>query len=525
MNTNQSMTGFVKESVENLNEEKLLYYGRRFTTGQVFGDVASVATFLKHNGVRKGESVIICLPNIAQAIVALYAINAVGGIANITHPKIGTDGLIRIAEKTETKWIFIFDRIYVKHRKELSANGIKSIVCRITDCMSGNKALRLTEPMLISKSAVRYNSTLVKPSTFDVEIKGEDVAVYLHSSGTTGDPKTVMLSNKAMNELAVNIYEFVGSPSDNTMLMTLPMFHGFGLGVCVHLLMMAGRIVLLPVFKAREAVKLMRRHKINYMAVVPNMLRKLTEQKGFSGKKLKSLRMIFVGGDKLDETLRKRAVEIMKNSGSECKICEGFGLSETASVTHINTDCKDGGTVGKPIGGVKVKIINDGKEVPAGEEGIIYIASKSMMNGYLSGEEAFETDEDGEKWLNTGDIGYVDEEGYLYYKGRVKRMLKIGGVNIFPQEVESIAEEIEEVRNACAVRTEWNGKPALKLLVVLKGKNKLTPGLKQKISEEISSKIMPYAVPKYIEQAEELKLTGMGKTDYRYYEEKEKGKR
>ena len=148
-----------------------------------------------------------------------------------------------------------------------------------------------------------------------------------------------------------------------------------------------------------------------------------------------------------------------------------------------------------------------------------------MMNGYLSGEEAFETDEDGEKWLNTGDIGYVDEEGYLYYKGRVKRMLKIGGVNIFPQEVESIAEEIEEVRNACAVRTEWNGKPALKLLVVLKGKNKLTPGLKQKISEEISSKIMPYAVPKYIEQAEELKLTGMGKTDYRYYEEKEKGKR
>lgn len=149
MNTNQSMTGFVKESVENLNEEKLLYYGRRFTTGQVFGDVASVATFLKHNGVRKGESVIICLPNIAQAIVALYAINAVGGIANITHPKIGTDGLIRIAEKTETKWIFIFDRIYVKHRKELAAKGIKSIVCRITDCMGGNKALRLTEPMLI----------------------------------------------------------------------------------------------------------------------------------------------------------------------------------------------------------------------------------------------------------------------------------------------------------------------------------------------------------------------------------------
>lgn len=519
MNTNQSMTGFIKESVKDINSTKLLYNNRSFTTGQVFADVASAATFLRRHGVTKGDSVIICLPNIVQAVVAVYAINAVGAVANIAHPKIGTDGLIRIAEESGSKWIFIFDRFYYRHRKALKEKGIQAIICRISDCVGS--VLRLPQPPLKGKSNYSYNSVLIKPEVSDVEIGGADPAVYLHSSGTTGDSKTVILSNRAMNELAVNIHGCVKPADGSTMLMTLPVFHGFGLGVCLHLMMMFGKIVLLPAFGAKKAIKAMSKREINYMAVVPNMLRKLIAQKGFSGKKLVGLKQIFVGGDKLDEGLKKEAEKIIAASGSECRICEGYGLSETASVTHINVDCKDGGTVGKPIGGVAVKIVKDGKEAQIGEDGEIYISSKSMMNGYLNGEADFEIDENGVKWLKTGDVGHVDEEGYLYYRGREKRLVKIGGVNIFPQEIENVADENEEVVNSCAVRTLWNGKPAIRLLVELREGVKLTPSLRQKICDGISSKIMPYAVPKYIDASEKLKTTGMGKTDYRYYEERE----
>lgn len=518
MNTNQSMTGFIKESAKDLNSTKLLYNSRSFTTAQVFADVSSVATFLRTHGVGKGDSVIICLPNIVQAVVAVYAINAAGAVANIAHPKIGTDGLIRIAEESNTKWLFIFDRFYRKHKKALKENGIKAIVCRISDC--AGTGLKLPRPPK-GKDAYSYNSTLVKPIDFDLEIDGKDPAVYLHSSGTTGDSKTVVLSNLAMNELAVNIHDCVKPADGTTMLMALPIFHGFGLGVCLHLMMMFGKIALLPAFSAKKAINTMRRREINYMAVVPNMLRRLVAQKSFSGKKLAGLKEIFVGGDKLDEGLKKEAEKIMAKSGSSCRICEGYGLSETASVTHINIDRKDGGTVGKPIGGVKVKIVSDGKEAASGEDGEIYISSNSMMNGYLKGEADFEIDENGVKWLKTGDLGHVDDEGYLYYRGREKRLVKIGGVNIFPQEIENAADEIEEIVNSCAVRTLWNGKPAVRLLVELKDGEKLTSSLKQKISDVITSKIMPYAAPKYIETEGKLKMTGMGKTDYRYYEERE----
>ncbi len=520
MNTNQSMTDYVKESVKNLDEEKLVCLNRRLTTMEVFTDIAGVATFLKHNGVKKGDSVIICMPNLVQAIVALYAINAVGAIANVVHPKTGTEGLIRISEETDTKWIFIFDRIYIKHRKALREKGITAIVCRMSDCMTGSKAIRLTEPLIMRNHVVSYNATLVKPSDFSVEITGDDPAVYLHSSGTTGNPKTVVLSNKAMNELAAGIYDKVKPLDGESMLMTLPLFHGFGLGVCVHLMMTFGKIVMLPVFKAKSAVRLMKRNEINYMAVVPSMLRKLMDRKGFSGKSLRYLKNIFIGGDKPEQSLMDRVRARLAESDSRCRVCEGYGLSETGSVTHINVECRQG-SVGSPLNGVRVKIIEDGKEVATGKDGLIYISSPSMMNGYLNAEADVVTDGNGVKWLNTGDVGNVDKDGFLYYKGREKRMAKIGGVNIYPQEVESAANEFDEIVSSCAVRTVWNDKPALKLLVKLKTGVKLTNGLKQRICEEISSKIMPYAVPKYIERADDLKTTGTGKTDYRYYEERE----
>lgn len=536
MSTNQSMVGFIKEAIDDLNQIKITFFQNRYNAHEVFYDVSCVGTFLKHHGVQKGDSVIICLPNMPQGVVALYAINSVGAIANIVHPKIGTKGLMNIVEKTKTKWIFLFDRFVKKHRKNLLSAGVKIISCRLTDCMMGfNKIMRLIEPNMAMKSnVVTYNKTLVKPKVYDVEIKGEDVAIYLHSSGTTGEPKTVMLSNYAMNELAYNLFEYVDKDKDGIglnkedgMLMALPLFHGFGLAVCVHFMMYFGRIEMIPMFKAKSAVNMIRKSNVTLLTCVPNMLRKMTEVKSFDGKHLQKVRAIFVGGDKLDDTLRDKMQELFDKNGSKGICVEGFGLSETASVTHINLPGKKGGTVGKPMPNVKAKIVDEnGNTLKAGEEGNLYISSTSIMYGYLNIKDSgIEIDENGVKWLKTGDIAYIDEEGFMFYRGRQKRMLKIGGVNIYPQEVEAVAKEIKGIENTCAVRIKLpNGKPALKLYVTLSKGVTLDNALQQKICNEISSHILPYATPKIIEKLDEFKLTGVGKTDYRYYEELEKEK-
>ena len=521
------MTAFLKGAVKDDNNEKLIYFSRKLTAKEVYGEVDKIADFLIRKGVQKGESVMIVLPNIVQGVTSVYGINAAGAVANVCHPKIGTDGLIKIAKKTNTKWVFLFDRFYAIHREELKKNGLNVILCRMSTHMN-NLLFRLTEPCIRSQKGVYEYAKVVAPReeallSREKEGKGEDPAVYLHSSGTTGESKTVVLSNRAMNELAANIHttvnDAIGLSEKDSMLMTLPLFHGFGLGVCVHLMMYFGKIVLEPVFNAKKTVKFLRKNEISFMCVVPNMLRRLIREPGFDDKHLHHLRQIFVGGDKLDEKLLKESMEIMHKNGSSCRISEGFGLSETASVTHINMDCKEGGTVGRPIANVKAKIMGKNGEMPVGEEGIIYICSPSLMSGYLGNGATVITDEEGNKWLNTGDIGYVDEEGFLYYKGRQKRMLKVGGVNIFPQEVESVAESLPEVKNACAVRVKWNGKPALKLLVVLHEGKELDVILKRRLENSIKSNILPYAIPKYIEKVDELKMTGMGKTDYRFYEE------
>lgn len=527
MSTNQSMIAFLKESVKNGDNKKLIYYARTLTAKEVFDEVDRIGDFLIRNGVKKRESVMIVLPNIVQGVTAVYGVNAAGAIANICHPKIGTDGLIKIAKKTNTKWVFLFDRFYKTHAEELKKNGLNTVVCRMSTHMK-NILFPLTEPHIrFGNGVYEYKKAIERTGeelfTREKETTGSDPAVYLHSSGTTGESKTVVLSNYAMNELAANIYttvnDAIGLSEKDSMLMTLPLFHGFGLGVCVHLMMYFGQIILQPSFNATKTVKIMKKNEVNFMCVVPNMLRKLIREPGFDGKQLRSLRQIFVGGDKLDETLLNESKAIMMKNGSSCRISEGFGLSETASVTHINVDCKEGGTVGKPIANVKARIMGKNGELPVGEEGIIYISSHSLMTGYLGNGATVQTDEDGTKWLNTGDIGYIDEEGYLYYKGRQKRMLKVGGVNIFPQEVESVAESVEEVKNACAVRTNWNGKPALKLLLVLHEGKELDVQLKRKLENVIRSNILPYAVPKYMEKVDELQMTAMGKTDYRHYEE------
>ncbi len=520
INTNQSMHDFVKEAALGENREKISYFGNKITVNETFAEIDKIACFLQKK-VAVGESVAICLPNIPQAVFAFYAINKIGAVANIVHPKIKTPALIKILNETNTKWIFILDKFLSDHAKELKVNGITAIGCSASYYMKGVlKLISAADCLFYPNNAIKYSDIMKqeceRKEPLPREAGGHSKAVLLHSSGTSGEPKTVVLSNYAFNELARNVYKLVTDSGKATldgndgMLMILPMFHGFGLGICVHLMMFYGRTVLLPVFREKAVVSLLKREKVELLSGVPNMYRRLAQYKKFGGEYLSNLKLIFCGGDKLESSVKEKFEGILQKFGSETKIMEGYGLSETASVVTINIDGKDDGSLGVPLPGVELKTDKNSGE--------ILISTPSIMEGYLNGENPIEIDSDGKKWLHSGDIGYLDDNGKLYYRGRIKRMIKIGGVNIFPQEVEQKVEEIFGIVHACAVRTVFENKPALKLIVVTKD-NKLSSALKNKIISKIREELLPYAVPKIIERADKLKLNMLGKVDYKHYEQ------
>lgn len=533
VNTNQSMHDFIKEVAFDKNREKINYFGNKITAEVMFEEVDKIAGFLQQR-VAVGESVAICLPNIPQAIFAFYAINKIGAVANIVHPKIKTPALIKILEETNTKWIFILDKFLSIHSRQLKENGIMAIGCSAGYYMKGFKKILLSADVIFyPKNAIKFTD-IIKEKTIEEQSSirnttGQSSAVLLHSSGTSGEPKTVVLSNYAFNELAYNVYKLVTSSvkvdlnGDDGMLMILPMFHGFGLGICVHLMMFYGRTVLLPVYREKAVVSLMKKESVEIISGVPSMFRRLADYKKFGGDYLSKLKLIFCGGDKLESAVKEKFEGILQKYGSETKIMEGYGLSETASVVTINIDGKNDGSLGVPLPGVELKIEESAEYSKEKGVGEILISTPSLMKGYLNGKNPTTIDKKGRIWLHTGDIGYLDENGKLHYRGREKRMIKIGGVNIFPQEVEQKAEELPEVVYACAVRIIFENKPALKLIVVTKD-HKLSPALKYRITSKIREELLPYAVPKIIEKAEKMELNVMGKVDYKFYEKAENNK-
>lgn len=541
MQTDTSMYLFMKEGCSDASQEKIYYFNNRITAGELLRDIEKIAAYLRGIGIRQGDSVGICLPNIPQAVVALYAINSIGAVANIIHPKVNGQGLKSILINTSTTAIFVLD--CVDYIDMLCNMDVRTISCSPSDYMKGvlKTVVNITRPN-VNARAIAFPCALAIGEKLmigpfpcgdeETDDPGGRPAVYLHSSGTTADAKTVVLSNKAFNCLVKNV---ITSTSKNhryepchTMLMVLPLFHGFGLGICIHLSLRMFKVAMLPRFAAKKAIAMIRKHNIQYIAAIPGMLEKMLKEKSVEKKALGSLKLVFCGADRLRPEVKTAFDNLMLENGSDAEVFEGYGLSEVASVLTVNVkgDSK-AGTLGKPIANTEIMIIDDdGNPCPAGVVGRVLIRSESMMTGYLNngGEDSgcYYTDKDGKKWLVTGDLGSLDADGFFRFAEREKRMIKIGGVNIFPGEVETLVKSLREIDDACVVRKVQDGKPCTILYVVLNEKYRFSLLIEQMIEQLIKEQCMKYAVPKEIIQVDSLKKNGLGKADYRYYEELEK---
>ena len=342
--------------------------------------------------------------------------------------------------------------------------------------------------------------------------------IYLGSGGTSGKEKSIVLSDFAFLSLTKATPKIIGRlDGDFTnlqMFSALPLFHGFGLSIGIMtMLYYGGNDFLVPKFRSRKAVEALKRNKKTIFVGVPAMYQAMINNKDFSGEKLKNILVSFVGGDFIPPTLFEAFEGRIRSYGGNSYLHEGYGLTETVTVNSVNTDAEHKkGSIGKTIDGVKALIINDeGEILSANEPGEIVVSGPTLMNGYLEGENPF-VDIDGVRYVKTGDLGKMDEDGYLYFLSRKKRTIKKKGFNIYPLLVEKEVSSLPEIKE-CAYLSRFGEKEEETFLFV-----HLADGIDQKTAEErivscIKEKFYDYVVPNHLLFVGKFPRTKVAKMD------------
>ena len=519
------------------------FMGRSTTYRQLLEHVERCAKALKTIGIRENDCVTIAMPNCPQATAMFYAINMVGGIANMVHPLSSEKEIEFYLNESNSVTVITLDQFY--HKIEAIRNNtniVNVIIASIRDELSQplKTGYMLTEGRKIRKipddaPVIRWQKFLnLSKSCFwryKVERKPEDPAVILYSGGTTGTTKGIVLTNLNFNALSQQVIATnpMFRPGDR-MLAAMPIFHGFGLGVCIHtMLTQGGRCVLVPRFTAKSYSKLITKYKCNFIAGVPTLYEALLRLPNMEKADLSSLKGVFSGGDSLTIELKKKFDKFLYDHKAVIQIREGYGTTEcvTASCLTPPTMHREG-SIGLPFPDTYYKIVTPGtdEELPYGEEGEILLAGPTVMREYLHHpEETAQTlrrHADGLTWVYTGDLGVMDADGFVYFRGRRKRMIITSGYNVYPAQLENILEAHEAVQRCCIIGVPDSYKmQKVKAFVMLKPGFPATEETKQSILAHCRKNIAKYAMPYDIEFRENLPTTLVGKVAYRVLEDEE----
>ena len=522
------------------------FMGKSVTYRKMVEDIETCAKALKTIGIRTGDKVTIALPNCPQAICLFYAVNLVGGIANMIHPLSAEKEIEFYLNESESITAITLDQFYDKfERVRKNTKVVNLVIASIKDALSkpikagymltsGRKIEKIPEDAPVIRWADFMKLSRCCFYDYKVRRTGDDPAVILYSGGTTGTTKGIVLTNRNFNALSRQVVAAnrMFRPGDK-MLAAMPLFHGFGLGVCIHtMLTQGGRCILVPRFTPESYARLIIKHRCNFIAGVPTLYEALLRLKTMDGADLSCLKGVFSGGDSLSVELKKKFDRFLADHNASIQVREGYGTTETVTAccltpAHMHKE----GSIGLPFPDTYIKIVVPGtdKELPYGQEGEILLSGPTVMKEYMNHPEetakTLQTHCDGLTWVYTGDLGIMDEQGFVYFKGRAKRMIITSGYNVYPGQLENILDSHEYVQMSCVI-----GVPDEYKMQKVKAFVKLTPGVspsedtKQAILEHCQKHIAKYAMPYDIEFREDLPKTLVGKVAYRVLEEEELSK-
>lgn len=542
-----SMVDMVMQSAEKWPDNTAyIYYGHKVTYKNFVRKIEKTARALKNYGVKEGDRVTICMPNTPEGITMVYAVNMVGAVCNMVHPLSSEKELEYYIKVAESKYVLVIDAVFDKIYKLRDTAGLERIiVVRPSDGLGFLKK-KLYNTLHVKKVRLPLNDSRVVlwedfiansyfyQGNYHEERGGDDLAVIMYSGGTTGAPKAVMLSNLNINAESICDGAMIRQVVPGaTVLSILPLFHCFGLGVCIHTPLCRGMgCILIPAFSHKQFADIIKKNEPNFIVGVPTLFEALINTK-LKADDLKSVTAVICGGDALNQTLRDKVNEFLNSHGSNAKIRVGYGLTEGSGAVCLSPEntFKDG-IIGVPLPDMSFKIIKNDtfKELPVGESGEICISGPLVMMGYLGDDaetaQAIRLHDDGRLWLHTGDIGYLGEDGLIYFAQRLKRIIISSGYNIYPTHLESIINSHEAVLTSTVIGIDHHYKGQVpKAFIVLKPGYKPGKRLEKEIRELLERNVPIYALPASYEFRDKLPTTKIGKVAFRELEKEEKAKK
>ena len=410
-------------------------------------------------GIKAGDRVTICMPNTPQAVDSFYALNRLGAVPAMIHPLSAVEEIKFYLTETKSSAILTLDIFYEKiiRAVELAGFPVTVVVASIKNELPFPKSI-LYPLTLKNKPHLGRDENTVKWEDFIKAGKKrkiprrkasfDDDAVILFSGGTTGKTKGILLTNMNINALALQTGAAAGFSLDGLrMLSVMPLFHGFGLGIGIHTpLVHGGTCILVPQFSVKTYAKLIRKEKPNVLPGVPTLFEALLRTEGLQGFDMSFIRGMFCGGDSLSIELKRKVDVFLKEHNASIQIREGYGTTECVTASCLTPyDYYKEGSIGVPFPDTYYKIVKPGtnEKMPPNHDGEICISGPSVMKGYLDNPEetayTLRNHGDGRIWLHTGDLGMMDEGGFIYFKQRIKRIIIVSGYNVYlSQEYSSL---------------------------------------------------------------------------------------
>ncbi len=504
------------------------------------GEVDKFADALASIGLKKGDRVTISMPTSPQGIICFYAVNKLGAVASMIHPLSTVIEIESYVNVSKSRFALTIDAFYDKFRQVMDKTALEAtILTRIPDYLTPVKKIgfKLTKGRLIKKvpydKRVIWWKDLMKgkyPAAEKAKVDTNDLAVILYSGGTTGKPKGIMLSNYNFIAEGLQCANWVGLDHRDSILAILPIFHGFGLGVCINAALVAGgKTILVPMFTPEDVAKLIKNKKPSFVVGVPTLYEALNNHAGFQKTDLSCLKACFSGADSLPKVVKEKFEQVVASNGGNIKLLEGYGLTESVTAimaTPVNS--YKPGTIGVPFPDMDARIVKIGttEELPVGEEGEICIHGPAVMLGYLDQpEETAKTlikHSDGKIWLHTGDIGYMDPDGFFFFKLRHKRMIKSSGMNVYPAQVEEVLYSHPDVKQVCVIGVpDIDQVEKVKAFVVLNDNCGCSPDKAEEIIQHSRKTLIKWSCPREVEFRTELPLTLVGKVAFKELENQE----
>ncbi|MFW9784625.1 MAG: AMP-binding protein, partial [Candidatus Heimdallarchaeota archaeon] len=429
------------------------FMGNESTYIQLVTQIDHCAMALAHLGLKKGDRMTISMPTSPQGVICFYAINKIGAIASMIHP---------LSPPKQIKFFLNLSRSSFA----LTVNGVYPNFEQIMD-QTGLEILILTqmspEPTEISLNhKIFWWEHVMSESYSDISVpqmNPDDMAVILYSGGTTGVPKGIMLSNYNFITEGTQVATWMNLSDKDSALAILPIFHGFGLGVCVNAIFMGGgKTILVPTFTPEQVADLIENKKPSLLFGVPTLFEALNRNPKFQKTNLSFLKAAFCGADTLPRTTKEKFEKICRENGSTVQLREGYGLTEAVTgICAMPLGEYREGSIGIPFPDMMMKVVelNTEREAPISQEGELCVSGPAVMQGYLDKPnetaETLKKHKDGKIWLHTGDIATMDKDGFFYFKIRLKRMIKSSGYNVYPAQVENVLYQHPDVLEACVI--------------------------------------------------------------------------